>query len=197
MAFGTRPMAVEEVVRRSDLIVLGRVISKDSQATTGPHASGTFTRSTFKVEAYYKGEGPDEISLLTHGGLVTDESGRTMEDQVVGAEGVRVGEEMVAFLSSGPGGYYFVAWDGYAKRMVTTDPETGERTVSLRLSKRRYMGPAIQARFDEAERWDKDPNAPVASELPYGKSLTEVVPVKELSARLGEIIRGESLQINQ
>jgi len=195
-AFGTRQMPVEEVVRRSDLIVLGRVTSKDPQATTGPHASGVFTRNTFKVEAYYKGEGPEEISLLTHGGLDTDPNGQTGLTQVVGAEGVRVGEEMVAFLKAGPGGYYFVGWDGYAKRMVTTDPETGERTVGVCLSKRRYMSPAMQAHFDEIERIDKDPNAPVASELPVDKCQTEAVPVKDLASKLGEIIRGESIQAN-
>ncbi len=192
-AFGWRAMSVEEVVRASDLIVLGRVISKDAEVTTGPHASGTFTRSTFRVEAYYKGEGPEEISLLTHGGLWTDESGKKHETQAPDTEGVREGEEMVAFLRSGPGGYYFVGSNGNAKRLVTIDPKTGERVVELRLSKRRYMGPAMQARFDEAERWDKDPNAPVATELPAGKFLTEVIVVKDLAERLGEIIRGESI----
>ena len=195
-AFGTRQTAIEEVVRRSDLVVLGKVISKDPHETEGPHLSGTFTRNTFRVEAYYKGEGPKEISLLTHGGVWTDPNGNTRVTQAVGAEGVRVGEEMVAFLKAGPGGYYFSGWDGNAKRMVETDPETGERTVGLRLSKRCYMGPAMQAKFDEAERWDKNPNAPVASQLPNGKSLTEVIPVKELAARLAAIIRGESVPAN-
>lgn len=195
-AFGWRQMSVEEVVRVSDLIVLGKVTAKDPHETTGPHASGTFTRSTFKVEAYYKGEGPDEISVLTHGGVWTRPDGTETYTEVVGAEGVRVGEELVAFLKAGPGGYYFAGWGGNAKKTVTTNTETGERTVELLLRKRRYMSPAMQASFDEVERYDKDPNAPVASELPYGKGVIEVVPVKNLAAKLAEIVRGESMQIN-
>ena len=123
-AFGWRQASVEEVVRVSDLIVLGKVISTDPQATTGPHKSGVFTRNAFKVEAYYKGEGPGEIFILTHGGVFTDPNGNTGFTQAVGAEGVRVGEEFVAFLEAGPGGYYFGWSGGNAKRLVTTNPDT-------------------------------------------------------------------------
>ena len=73
---------------------------------------------------------------------------------------------------------------------------SSERTVGVCLSKRRYMSPAMPAHFDEAERWDKEPNAPVASELPGDKCQTEAVPVKDLASKLGEIIRGESIKIN-
>jgi len=197
-AFGTRQTAVEEVVRRSDLIVLGQVISKDPHETTGPHLSGTFTGNTFKVEAYYKGEGPEEISILTHGGLDTDPNGQTGLTQVVGAEGVRVGEEFVALLKAGPGGYYFAGWGGNAKRMVYADPVTGERVVELRLSKKKYMrGQALTA-FEHMEEEKSGPNrtGEVETDLAFQGGYTETIPIKDLSARLGEIIRGESIKIN-
>lgn len=197
-AFGTRETAIEEVVRRSDLVVLGKVTSKDPHETTGPHLSGTFTRNTFRVEAYYKGEGPEEISLLTHGGVWTRPDGTVTETVAVGAEGVREGEEMVAFLRAGPGGYYFVGWGGNAKRLVKTDQETGERTVEIRLSKKKYMkGPALAA-FDRMQALENPvkSTAEVEAELTRSGGLGEAIPVKELATRLGEIIRGEAIQAN-
>ena len=66
------PATVEDVVRESDLIVLGKVVSTEPEGVEVEGSYKTvFTRHTFRVESYYKGAGPKEISLLTPGGFQT------------------------------------------------------------------------------------------------------------------------------
>jgi hypothetical protein len=95
-----------------------------------------YTQHTMKVEA--KGSGP---SILTAGGLWTRHDGGKefrMMTQAVGSGGVKVGEEIPAFLRAEPDGFSFVEWDG-TKYPIMTDAQTGERSVALRLCKRKYM----------------------------------------------------------
>ncbi len=192
------PATVEDVVKRNDLIVLGRVTKTDPDGVElGESYKMLFTRHAFGVEAYYKGTGSKEISLFTPGGLETQViNGKEHRfwTSVSGAEGTKEGEEFLAFLRAVPGGYVFIEWDG-AKYPVTTDPETDERTVGLRLRKKQYMkGSALQG-FERLEKMETDPNpaTKVQDRLRGTKGMTDIIRVEDLPDRLGEIIRGEGV----
>ncbi len=191
------PASVEDVAPESNLIVLGRVISTDPDGVEmGGDWKMLFTRHTFRVEAYYKGSGPKEISLFTPGGFetrVVDGKERRLWNQVTGSEQAKDGEEFLAFLRQAPLGYVFAEWDG-AKYMVERDSETEERTLHLRLRKKKYMrGLALQG-FERLERVEAGPDqtAKVEAKLKGSKSLHDIITVKDLPERLAEIIRGET-----
>lgn len=189
------PATIEDVVGRSDVIVLGRVTATDPNGVELGGWKQLFTRHTLKVEAYYKGSGPEEVSLFTAGGYETrTESGkeRKLWTQVVGSEQVKVGDEFVGFLRSVDGGQVFLEWDG-AKYPVYLDGPDSERKVNLRLRKQRYMkGTALQG-FKNLARNEAgpDPSAKLEEKLKGTKGLEEVVAVKDLKERIAEIIRGE------
>jgi len=175
---------------------LGRVTKTDPDGVElGESYKMLFTRHTFRVEAYYKGTGSKEISLFTPGGFETQViNGKEHRfwTSVSGAEGTKEGEEFLAFLHAVPGGYVFIEWDG-AKYPVTTDPEANERTVGLRLRKKQYMkGFALQG-FERLERMETGPNSTskVEEKLKGSKGQVDVVKVRDLAERLGEILRGE------
>ncbi len=190
------PASVEDVVRESDAIVLGKVTKADPEGIEVGSMNQLFTRHSFVVEAWYKGSGPREISVLTPGGFWTShEGGKETKHltQAVGAVGVREGEEFLAFLRAVPGGYIFVEWDG-AKYPIMTDEKTGERSVMLRLRKRKYMrGKALEAlkRLEEMET-GPDAAAKAEAKLVGPRFITDVVSVKDLGARMEEIVRGET-----
>ena len=191
------PVSVEEVTRESDLIVLGRVTASDREGTEVGRAKQLVTRHTFQVEAYYKGTGPKKIPLMTLGGMELRKVGNEVHSvytQALGAEGVTLGEEFLAFLKRGPEGYYFAEWDG-AKYLVKADPNTSVRTVDLRLRKKRYMKGAALEGFKRLETLERgsDATASVEANLAGPKFLSEPVDVKDLRARLEEIINGEGI----
>jgi serine/threonine protein kinase len=112
--------------------------------------------------------------------------------QAVGSVGVRKGEEILAFLKAEPEGFSFVEWDG-AKYPVEVDTDTGERSVQLRLSKKRYMrGTALEG-FKKLETMEKgdNPTAAVEAKLSRSNFLLEKTLVKDLRARIEEIDSGE------
>jgi len=189
------PVSVEDVLKRSDVVVLGRVTKKDAEATIIDGM--VMTRSTLKVEAYYKGNGPQEIDLITHGGTRHEKVGNEIHPiitQAIGAEGVLEGEEVLAFLKRGTGGYYFAAADG-GKYVVASDGQSGERTVKLRLRKKKYMQGIALEGLKRLEGMDGGPDPAAGSDasLPLGKYQTEPVPVEQLQARLGQILEGETI----
>ena len=192
----TIPASVEEVTRESDLIVLGKVIETDPEGIHVGERRTFCTRHTFLVEKYFLGEGPKKISLLTLGGVEMKKVGDEVHPiytQALGSEQVKKGEELVAFFREGPGGYYFVEWDG-AKYLVEMDPEAEERTITIRLRKKQYMrGRALEA-FKKLEERETGPNpiASVQAKLRGPKYFTEIVSVEDLAERMEEIIQGET-----
>ena len=190
------PASVEEVVRDSDAIVLGKVTKTDPEGIEIGSMNQLFTRHSFAVEAWYKGSGPKEISVLTPGGFWTShEGGKETKHltEAVGAIGVRDGDEVLAFLRSVPGGYIFVQWDG-AKYPIMTDEKTGERSVMLRLRKRQYMrGKALEA-LKRLEGMETGPDAASKAEakLVGPRFIIDVVTVKDLQSRITEVITGEA-----
>ncbi len=185
-------VSVEDIVNRCDVIALGRVTATDPEGTEIGAMKQLFTRHTFEVEVYYKGSGPEEIDLYTHGGFETDQDGRKTYTTVSSAPGVRVGEELVLFLKAIPEGYWIAAADG-AKYEVQSDPKTDERTVKLRFRKRKYMRNEALKGFDRLAQAEEHASAATSGELRFGKFQTEKIPVGELQARLQQVIEGEGL----
>ena len=92
-------MTTEDLIKVSDLIVLGRVTAREQDGIyIGPQKE-LFTRHTFKVETSYKGKASDEVALLTRGGVEKQVVGgqvlRTISTQLIPGEGVRVDEELL------------------------------------------------------------------------------------------------------
>jgi len=189
------PASAEHVTRLSDIVVLGKIMASDAEGIEVGPMKQLYTRHTMKVETYYKGSGPAEISILTAGGIWTSKEGDKEVKhltQAVGSVGVRKGEEILAFLKAEPEGFSFIEWDG-AKYPVEVDPDTGERSVQLRLSKKCYMrGTALEG-FKKLEAMEKgdNPTAAVEAKLARSNFLLEKMPVKDLRARIEEIDRGE------
>jgi len=185
--------SVEDLVNRCDVIALGRVTATDPEGTEIGPMTQLFTRHTFKVEAYYKGSGPEEINLFTHGGFETDENGRKTYTTVSSAPGVRLGEELVLFLKAIPEGYWIAAAGDSARYEVQTDAATGERTVNLRLRKKKYMRNEALKGFERLAQAEEHASEAASGELRFGKFQTEKISVELLRARLKEIIEGEAL----
>lgn len=191
------PATVEDLVPGSDLIVLGIVTKTDSKAfQAGDDYKMAFTRHSFRVETYYKGTGPAEISLLTAGGYLTVKiNGETKQTYatVSGSEQVKDGERFIAFLRAGPGGYVFAEWDT-AKYPVTKDEKTGEDSVTLRLRKRAYMRGSALSSFDRLQQMNPGPVSASRTEsnLKGTRGIGETILLREIKERLAEIVRGES-----
>lgn len=202
----TEPWSVEDVIRPSDVVVLGRVTATDPEAVVLAHR--VFTRHTFLVEAYYKGSGASEISILTAGGTRTriiDGERRQTISQVAGAPGARVGDEFLAFLAevdkrslsdpalqrSDTPFYIFYMWDG-AKYRVQSNPDTGYRVVGLRLRTKVYLqGEAALRDFEKKENLPQFASVKDSGVLPRTVFVEDAVPVDELATRLQEVARGE------
>ena len=159
-----------------------------------------FTRHTLKVDNYLKGSGPEEISLLTRGGVerrvIGSQVRRTFTTGNSTVEGARVGEELLAFLKAVPEGYVFAQWDTarcpvYLFEFVKGKPE---RSVNLALRKKKYMRVGALQGFQNLERREggSEPVAKVEEMLKNTKGLQDVVPVSDLPSRIAEIIHGES-----
>jgi len=185
-------VSVEDIVNRCDVIALGRVTATDPEGTEVGPMKQLFTRHTFEVEAYYKGSGPEEIDLYTHGGFWTDEKDEQHWVSVTNVGGVRKGEELLLFLKAIPEGYWIPAADG-ARYEVHADPNSGERSVDLRLRKKKYMRGATLKGFERLADFEEERATVARGELSFGRFFTEKVPVQGLAERLKEIIQGEAL----
>lgn len=189
-------VSVEHVVRGADVIALGRITETDPEGTEVGPMKQLFTRSTFKVEAYYKGAGPEEINVFSHGGVETDPNGRMTFTTVSGGTGVRTGEEVLLFLRAVVGekdGYWIFAHG--AKYEVKTDQETGQRTVTLRFRKKKYMRGKTLEGFERLAQFEEMKATVASGELPIGRFLTEKIRVEDLGARLEEVVKGEALPV--
>lgn len=189
-------VSVEHVVRGADVIALGRVTETDPEGTEVGPMKQLFTRSTFKVEAYYKGSGPEEINVFSPGGFWTDEKGvkHWTSSSSSSGTGVRTGEEVLLFLRAVVGekdGYWIFAHG--AKYEVKTDPETGERTVTLRFRKKKYMRNEALKGFERLAGLDEHAAEAASGELPFGKFMGEKIRIEDLGERLGEVVKGEAL----
>jgi len=194
LASGSIPGAVEDAVRYSNTIVLGRVTHTEPQGISAGPMKQLVTQHRFSVESYFKGSGPDEITLLTMGGMEMRQVGgetQPVYTQALGSQGVRVGEQFLAFLKSVPEGYFFVLNDG-AKYLVEENPEGTERSITLRLRKLRNMQGSARSQFENLAQ-STDPELATTGELRLGKFLGERIPVKDLSDRLQLIIQGEAV----
>jgi len=188
-------LSVEDIVGRCDVIVLGSVTATDPEGTAIGPMKQLFTRHTFTVEMYYKGSGPAKIDLYTHGGFETDQDGRKTYTTVSNAPGVRVGEVLVLFLKAIPEGYWIAAADG-AKYEVRTSPDNDDRTVNLRLRKKKYMKNEALEGFGRLEKMEGQAAETAGGELRFGTYQEDRVRVEDLQGRLQEIILGEGALVH-
>jgi len=184
--------SVEDIVNRCDVIALGRVMATDPKGTEVGPMKQLFTRHTFKVEAYYKGSGPEEINLFTHGGFWTDEKGEEHWVSVTGVAGVTNGEELLLFLKAIPEGYWIPAADG-ARYEVVTDPNSGDRAVALRFRKKKYMRNEALKGFERLAGLEEHAAEAASGELHFGTFQTERIRTDDLRMRLEEVVKGEAL----
>jgi len=191
------PATVEDLVPESDLIVLGVVTKTDPEAfEAGDDYKMVFTRHAFRVETYFKGTGPAEISLFTAGGFRTLKiNGETKQTYttVSGSEQVKDGERFIAFLRAGPGGYVFAEWDT-AKYPVTKDGTTSGESVTLRLRKRAYLRGSALSSFDRLQQTNPGPDSASKTEsnLKGTRGIGETILLRDIRERLTEIVHGES-----
>jgi hypothetical protein len=85
-----RPVSFDELPKKADFIVLGRVV--DSLTRMGANGLMVFTDYVILVEEWYKGSGPTEITMSFAGGELGDKSITVSE-----SPSLRVGDEYIIF----------------------------------------------------------------------------------------------------
>jgi len=113
------PVSLEELVARSDCVLIGRVTSVESRET----ADGRDIETSVAIapERFLKGHAPGELALVIRGGRV---GGRVRV--YLGAPKFREGERVFVFASRvTKGAPLSVAGFSHGKFGVVTDPETG------------------------------------------------------------------------
>lgn len=117
-------LSLPELVRRSDMIVEGRVLTRASSLDLGENGKpkAIWTRTTVAVRTPIKGSPGSEITLLELGGV----SGH-YSMSLPGAAKLETGEDVLLFLKcSGPCAIVGLAQGKYR---VTSDPLTGRRVA--------------------------------------------------------------------
>lgn len=188
---------LEAALRCSDLIVLGKVFETLPEGVA-PTGSGVIhTVHILKVEEYILGSGPQEIRLLTPGGVWTDSEGRKhlLSIGTVGCSewrGARVGDEIVAFLKKDSAGYLFVNSRG-SRMEIEKDPESGTRQVVILFHKKEYLKGSALQQYEEAKKRAHSPNPEIAAEAhrKLAGAFSERIPLSELSARIKSALSGE------
>ena len=119
-----RPLAIDELARKADLIVQGTVLE---QACLRDDAGRIYTRVNVRVAEVWKGALPTNASP---GGLTVVQGGGTIGDvreEVSGDVQYEVGEEFVAFLVFNARGEPVTIGLAQGKFHVWRDPQTGEK----------------------------------------------------------------------
>jgi hypothetical protein len=177
----------EDLVRCSDLVVLGTVTETLHDGVVAGPKGMIYTRHTLKIAAYFVGSGPQEITVLTPGGYERQPDGRETMTSVIaeGSTGLRTGETFLAFLQTFPPAYRFLNRRG-AKILAEGDGPAASQTVRLRFGTVALLGSAAQ---DQYEKLKADLTTAPEAQRDLAKArlsyaLTEAVPVKDLPARM-------------
>ncbi len=117
------PASLEELVSRSDCVLVGRVTSVTSRLSAG--GRDVETSVVIAPERFLKGGAPGDVTLAVPGGR----AGRRVR-VYLGAPKFRVGERVFVFASrSGDGARFAVTGFSLGKFGVVTDPATGAGLV--------------------------------------------------------------------
>ena len=114
-----RTMTVDEMARRSDLVVLGRVVSLESTRDPGGHL---FSKIELAASATWKGAPTGRLILVSGSAALGERWVR-----VVGEEPYRLGEEIVVFAVRNAAGEAVAVHPSQGKFRIHSDPVTGER----------------------------------------------------------------------
>jgi len=119
-----RPLTVDELTRKADLIVQGTVLDKTSLRDD---AGRIYTKVNIRVAEVWKGvlptnASPNALTIVQGGGTVGD-----VRDEVSGNVQYELGEEFVAFLVFNARGEPVTIGLAQGKFRVWHDPQTGEK----------------------------------------------------------------------
>ena len=167
-----RQMSFEEVLRGSDAVVVGTVSESAEFAQTHPKL-GVIRNHTIQVEQYVKGDGPEEIVVVTRGGKYwadTPEGKRLREAVSSSAPQLPPeGTDALLFLRSWGNGYVIYSAT-HGVMALDTSPE-GTRTVTLLFREPMAMPPTTLAAYE---------NGLASGVMPGDVSYSGVVPVQDL-----------------
>ncbi|MHC4249712.1 MAG: PKD domain-containing protein [Planctomycetota bacterium] len=145
------PMSLEELVERSDCVLVGRVTSVAPRVRADGRDVETLV--TISPERFLKGHAPGDVTLAVPGGRV----GRRVR-VYLGAPRFRVGERVFVFASRGGDGAPFsITGFSLGKFGVVTDPATGAELALRDLPAEGLRGTAARTgpaaiRLDELAR---------------------------------------------
>jgi hypothetical protein len=117
-----KPMSLDELVEKSDVIFAGTVIAVESR--WNDEHTRIYTYTTFRVDEYLKGSGGDTIVIESLGGVVGD-----MGYAASGVPYFRKDERAVLFTSALPSGARGVTGWNQGRFRIQTHPQTGEETL--------------------------------------------------------------------
>lgn len=127
-----RPMALEDLVRESDWIVVARPVSSYSAWDEDHRVIWTYT--TVEISDSLKGARREKLVIAELGGKVGD-----MNLVVSGAPRFHAGEESLLFLVRMPSQKIRVLGLFQGKMQVRADPATGERFVNPTVTSRQSL----------------------------------------------------------
>lgn len=119
----TRRLPLEELSKKSELIVTGKVL--DQRSEWNEEKTKIYTRVTVSVDEYHKGEGAEETVTVTHLGGEIGEVG----ELYTGTARFKKDEEVVLFLRKDLKGNLRVAGSNQGKFTVVKDERTGKRMI--------------------------------------------------------------------
>jgi hypothetical protein len=119
-----RPLAIDELTRKADLIIQGTVLNKTSLRD---EAGRIYTRVDVKVSEIWKGAlpakaKPDRLTIVHSGGTMGD-----VREETRGEVQYEIGEEVVAFLVFNQRGEPVTIGLSQGKFHVWQDKQTGEK----------------------------------------------------------------------
>jgi hypothetical protein len=119
----TRRLPLEELSKKSELIVTGKVI--DQIAEWNEEKTRIYTRVTIAVDEYHKGERSENTVTVTHlGGEIGD-----VGELYTGTARFEKDEEVFLFLKKDRRGNYRVTGSNLGKYKIRQDPRTGQKVI--------------------------------------------------------------------
>ncbi len=121
----TRRLSLEELSKKSELIVTGRVMEQRSE--WNEENTRIYTRVSISVDEYHKGEGASENLTVTSLGGEVGEVG----ELYTGTARFEKDEEVFLFLKKDQKNNYRVTGSNLGKYKILQDERTGKKVVGL------------------------------------------------------------------
>src|SRR5580765_7158063 len=117
----SRPVAIEDLARRAEAVVHGKVSSLECRRDATGHV---FTRVELDVTASWKGAATNRFVVTLAGGILG-----SRKVVVVGQPEFQVGEEVIVFASRNERGESLLLELGQGKFAVKREPASGKSSV--------------------------------------------------------------------